>query len=55
MSANLDNLIPILKSNFTTPRQVAIIGSTSFWNKSTPAICETTGKKLAKLDELTLG
>ncbi|MEA5582427.1 GUN4 domain-containing protein [Nodularia harveyana UHCC-0300] len=54
MSPNLDDLILRLKSKFTNPRQVVVIGSTSFWNISTPAICESTGEKLAKLDDILL-
>ncbi|WP_353932713.1 GUN4 domain-containing protein [Okeanomitos corallinicola TIOX110] len=54
MSSPLDDLITELKNNFTTHRRVAVIGSTSFWNHSTPAICETTGRKLAQIEDIVM-
>ncbi|MGB5968654.1 MAG: response regulator [Spirulinaceae cyanobacterium] len=54
MSLNLDTLVAGLRCHFSTPRQVAIIGSTSFWQKSTEAICYATGRKLAALTEIAI-
>ncbi|NET02198.1 MAG: hypothetical protein F6K61_16820 [Sphaerospermopsis sp. SIO1G1] len=54
MSSPLDGLITELENNFTTPRRLAVIGSTSFWNHSTPAICEITGRKLAQIEDIVL-
>lgn len=54
MSLSVDSLIPTLKRQFATPRQVVAIGSTSFWGKSTQGICEATGRQLAKLKDVAI-
>ncbi len=54
MSLNLDALVASLRCNFSTPRQVAIIGSTSFFGKSTEAICYATGRKLAEMTDVAI-
>ena len=54
MPPSIDSPIATLKRNFTTPRQVVAIGSTSFWGTSTQAICEATGRKLAKLKDVAI-
>ncbi|MEO1374641.1 MAG: macro domain-containing protein [Cyanobacteria bacterium J06635_10] len=35
-------------------RKLAVIGSTSFWGDSSEAICEATGRYLAKIDNLVM-
>lgn len=35
-------------------RKLAVIGSTSFWGDSSKAICEATGRYLAKIDNLVM-
>ena len=54
MPLNLDALVASLRCHFSTPRQIAVIGSTSFWGKSTEAICYGTGRKLATMPDIAI-
>ncbi len=54
MSEHLEKILPHLKNRLATPHQVAILGSTSFYDSFTPKICDHLGEKLAKWRGLSL-